>query len=39
MVEKHVQVEDNLMGSKDYKPNDVFSHKGGKHFVHEEDTH
>lgn len=37
MVEKHVQMEDNLMGSKDYKLVDGFAHKGDKHFVHEED--
>lgn len=37
MIEKHVQMEDNLMGFEDYKSVDGFAHKGDKHFVHEED--
>jgi hypothetical protein len=28
MVERYLQVEDNLMGSEDYKSEDLFSHKG-----------
>jgi len=39
MVEKHLQVEDNPMGSGDCKLDDLFAHKRGKNFVHEEDTH
>jgi hypothetical protein len=36
MVEKHLQREDNPMGSEDCKPDDLFVHKGDKHFVLEE---
>jgi hypothetical protein len=39
MVEKNLKVKDNPMGSEDCKLDDLFSHKGDKHFVHEEDTH
>ena len=37
MVEKHVDMEDNLMGSKDYKLVVGFSHKEDRHFFHKED--
>jgi hypothetical protein len=37
MVEKHVKMEDNLMGYEDYKSVYGFSHKGDKHFSHKED--
>jgi hypothetical protein len=36
MVEKHVHMEDNLMGSEDYNSVDGFSHKGDRHFVHKD---
>jgi len=35
--EKHVRAEDNRMGFEDYKLDFVFSHRGGKHFIHKED--
>jgi hypothetical protein len=37
MVEKHVDMEDNLMGSEDYKSVVGFSHKEDRHFFHKED--
>ena len=37
MVEKHVHMEDNLMGSEDYKSVDGISHKVDRNFFHKED--
>ena len=37
MVEKQVDMEDNLMGSEDYKSVVWFSHKEDRHFFHKED--
>ena len=37
MVEKHVDMEDNLMGSEDYKLVAGFSHKVDRHSIHKED--
>jgi hypothetical protein len=37
MVEKHVDMEDNLMSSEDYKSVFGFSHKVDRIFFHKED--